>query len=323
MFSIADLITFSSVAASLAAIYLASRIQSALTAWNVRQAWNWMLAALTALLTHSIASIPQFKFGDAVISSTAYFAATMLLTPLVTILGARRPGISAWHWFVVLPMVLVLQWPAISQLSGNHWRAPIELSAPSLMGIVVVLVMSAGTLLGTSSSIFAILYSSGIIFLLMSVTNLAWGKTAFTPLSTVLVLLALWTARRNLIHKLRQLDTSKNASQRTQAVWNLFSCLHGFAWMRRVQDRVNQFGPRERWNVQLTALGFRRSIGAHNQELTSDRLQDIDPGDEELTQPVEAFIWVLARFADEVWLRQKLQNPQNPNIPCDPSNSTN
>jgi hypothetical protein len=262
---------------------------------------------LLVLLMHSIVSIPQLHCSDAVISAAGYLAATMLLTPLVTILGARRPGILAWHWFVVLPMVLVLQWPAISQLSGNHWRAPVELSGPSMMGMIVVLIMSAGTLLGTSSTLFAMLYSSGITILLMSVTSLPWGKTVVTPLSAMLVLTALWTARRNLLNSLHQIQTSETTSQRTQAVWNLFSSLHGFAWMRRVQDRINQFAPRERWIVQLTPSGFHCSNAAAGRE----------PHDDELILPLDAFIWVLARFADETWLRQTLQNPQNLTIPHD------
>lgn len=318
MISIANIATFTAVAASLAAIYLAAQVRSLLTAWNVRQAWNWMLAALLSLLMHSILRIPQLNCSDAVISVAAYFAATMLLTPLVTILGARRPGISAWHWFVVLPMVLILQWPAISQLSKNHWRAPIELSAPSMMGIVVVLIMSGGTLLGTSSTIFAMLYSSGIVTLLMSVTSLNWGKNGITPLGAVLVFMALWMARRNLIYNLHRIQTSENTSRRTQAVWSLFSSLHGFAWMRRTEDRINQFAASERWTVQLTASGF------HHSNDTGNRAPpDNEPQDDELMQPVDAFIWVLTRFADESWLRQTLQNPQKPKIPRDPSKSTN
>lgn len=312
MNAIAAIATFTAVAAALAAICLSAQIRSLLTAWNVQQAWNWMLAALLSLLMHSIVNIPQLNFSEAVISAAAYFAATMLLTPLVTILGARRPGISAWHWFVVLPMVVVLQWPAISQLSGNHWRAPIELSAPSMMGIVVVLVMSAGTFLGTSSTLFAILYSSGIGVLLMTVTSLPAGQTGITSLGAVLILIALWITRRNLIRKLHRIHTSENASQRTQAVWSLFSSLYGFAWTRRVQDRINQFAPRERWSVQLSQGGFEHT----NQGVVQE------PTDDDLQQPVDAFVWVLARFADESWLRQILQTPHKPYIPDDSSNST-
>jgi len=272
-----------------------------------------MLAALFSLLMHSVVSIPQLNCSDAVISAAAYFAATMLLTPLVTILGARRPGISAWHWFVVLPMVLVLQWPAISQLLGNHWRAPIELSGPSMMGIVVVLIMSAGTLMGTSSTVFALLYSSGIAILLISVTSFTWARTFVTPTAAVLILISIRVFCRNLRHQLHCILTSDTTTQRIQAVWHLFSSQHGFAWMRRVQDRINQFAPREKWSVHLTSSGFELTDGTIRSSLNDD----------EVKQPRDAFIWVLARFADESWLRQILQNPQKPEIPCDPSKSTN
>ena len=85
--------------------------------------------------------MPALQMSDAVTSAAAYFATTMLLTPLVTTLGARRPGIAPWHWFVVLPMVVVLQWPAASQLFGSHWRVPVELNAPATILGEVGLVM--------------------------------------------------------------------------------------------------------------------------------------------------------------------------------------
>jgi hypothetical protein len=225
----------------------------------------------------------------------------MLLTPLVTLLGARRPGIAAWHWFVVLPMVVVLQWPAMSQLFGSQGRATIELNAPALMGVVVVLVMSAGTLLGKSSTGVALAYSSAILLLLASTTGNESAQFPVTSLAPILMLTAMWITRRNLDGHLTRLSTATTASQRTQAVNEIFSSLYGFAWTRRVQDRINQFAPRERWTVRLTATGFNRLDG------------DI-PTDEELQQPLEAFIWVLTRFADEGWLRQVLnrENPHNP-----------
>ena len=189
-----------------------------------------------------------------------------------------------------------------------------------MMGIVVVLIMSAGTLLGTSSTFFALLYSSGIATLLTSVTSVNWSKPA-ALLSPVLVLMALWIARQNLIDNLHRIRISENTSQRTRAVWRLFSSLHGFAWMRRVQDRINQFAPRERWTVQLKAVGFQSTADISNRELPDAEAQDEEPTDDELMQPLDAFIWVLARFADESWLRQILQNSQKPQNPLDPSKS--
>lgn len=260
-----------------------------------------MIVALHALLLHAILSFPLMHVSDAVTSATSYLVTTLLLTPLVTILGARRPGIAAWHWFVVLPMVAVLQSPAISQLVGSHGRAPIELSAPATMGVVVVLVMSAGTFLGTSSAGAALLHSSAILLLLTSVIGNKSTQFPVTAFAPILMLTAMWIARRNLEGHLARLRTATTASQRTRAVTEMFSSLYGFAWTRRVQDRINQFAPREQWSVRLTATGFQR-------------LDSGTPSDDELQRPLEAFIWVLSRFAEERWLRQVL-NAQHSDAP--------
>jgi hypothetical protein len=292
------IIGLTSVAAALSAFWLAVRIRSMVSVWTVCQAWTWMISALLAVLLHAVLSLPVLHVRDVVTSAAAYFATTMLLTPLVTILGARRPGIAAWHWFVVLPMVVVLQWPALSQLLSSHGRATVELSAPATMGVVVVLVMSAGTFLGTSSTGAALVYSSGIVMLLASATGNRSAQFPVTAFAPFLILTAMWIVCQNLNGHLNRLRVATTAAQRTQVVGELFSSLYGFAWTRRVQDRINQFAPREKWTVQLTSTGFQRLDGNM-------------PTDDDLQRPVEAFIWVLTRFANEGWLRLVL-NPENP-----------
>lgn len=296
-------IGLTSIVAALAAIWLALRIRSTVSVWTACQAWNWTIGALLAVLLHATLLLPRLQMSAAVTSAAAYFATTMLLTPLVTILGARRPGIAAWHWFVVLPMVIVLQWPALSQLFGSHGRAPIELNAPATVGVVVVLVMSATTLLGTSSTCVALVYSSAILLLLASTTGNKSAQFPVTAFAPILMLTAMWIALRNLDCHLTRLRTATTTAQRTQAIGEMFSSLYGFTWTRRVQDRINQFAPRERWSVRLTATGFKRLDGD-------------TPTDDELQQPLEAFIWVLTRFADDGWLRHVL----NPQIPDNPTN---
>lgn len=299
-------IGLTAIVAALCAVWLAVRIRSMVGVWTACQAWNWMTVALLVVLLHAILSLPLLKVSSVVTSAIAYFSTTMLLTPLVTLPGARRPGIAAWHWFVVLPMVVVLQSPAISQLFGSQGRAPIELTAPATMGVVVVLILSAGTSLGTKSAGVVLVHSSAILLLLASAAGFASAKFPATAFAPILMLAALWIARRNLDGHLTRLRTATTASQRTKAVVEMFSSLYGFAWTRRVQDRINQFAPGEQWTVRLTAAGFQRPDG------------DL-PSDKELQRPLGAFIWVLTRFADEGWLR-KVLNPQNPDDPANPHN---
>ncbi len=312
MAAIFGLITITIV---LVAILLAVRVRLMLAMWTACQAWTWMVVSLLAVLLHSILSLPVLRTQEAIVSGMAYFAAVMLLTPLVTIPGARRPGIFAWHWFVVLPMIVVLQLPAVGQLYGNQFRAPIELSAPLLMGIVVVLVMSVGTFLGTNSAGFVLVYAAGIAILLASATKNAAVQSPVTRFSPVLLFAAIWIFHRNLRLQTARLQAASKTSLRTKAILDLFGSLYGYAWSRRVQDRISQFAARERWTVRLTSEGF-------------ERLDGSAPTDDELKKPLEAFIWVLARFGDESWLRMVLdspkshgpENPQEPQYPILPSN---
>ena len=292
--------------ASIVSILVAVRIRAKLAAWTVFQSWNWMIAALFTLACHALVSLPAANAPIAVRSAATYLAATMLLTPLVTTLGARRPGIAPWHWFVVLPMVAVLQWPALIQFTAGNLQAPVELSGPASMGVIVVLVMSAGTMLGTHATGFALLYSMGILLLLAPVTMENISNSSMDAGGAILVCAALLLAKRNLVDASKRLESAMTTAERVASLWDLFGSLYGIAWVRRVQDRINQFAPAEKWTVRLTAKGFERPDG-------------ISPGDEELQQPVNAFIWVLARFADNSWLNSAL-NPQIPNISADRHN---
>lgn len=295
------LIWLTSLAASIIALRMALQIRAELAAWTVFQSWNWMIAALLGVILLAVISLPAVSANAAVKSVSCYFAATLLLTPLVTTLGARRPGISAWHGFVVLPMVAVLQWPALSQLTGSHWRTPLELSAPATMGAVVVLIMSAGTMLGTRAAGFALLYSLGILMMLAPATIYAASQSSVDAGGAVLILAAFMTVRRNLARSRCNLMSGRDIGERTAALWELFGSLYGIAWTRRVQDRVNQFASAEKWTVRLTAAGFERPDGSA-------------PTDDEMEQPLNAFIWVMARFVDKVWL-QAVLNPQNQHLP--------
>ena len=40
-----------------------------------------------------------------------YAACVLWVAPAVAVLGARRPGSGAWSGFVMVPLLLVLEWP--------------------------------------------------------------------------------------------------------------------------------------------------------------------------------------------------------------------
>ncbi len=259
------------------------------TGLTLVSSWRWALGASVSVIVSTFVSSGIVAVSPAWISAAQYFSATMLLTPLVATLGARRPGHAAWQWFVVLPMIVVLQWPAITQLMGSRGREVIELGAPATIGVLLVVMMSAGTLLGTSMTPSALIYVAAVLCSLLPCSGWMESTSAIPQLSPVLLLGAQIHAVSILRARFAAVRNAATATESADAVWQLFQILYGLVWTRRVLDRVNQYAPGEQWNVRLTIPGFRRS-------------DDAPVSDEDLVKPLEAFRWVLSRFADQAWL---------------------
>lgn len=272
------------------------RARSLISGTTLTYSWGWSVAASLSLLVTTLFTGMPGRASAGLTTTIQYFSVIMLLTPAVATLGARRPGAGTWQWFVVVPLILVLQWPATSQLLSSRGREALDLGAPQTTGIMLVLLMSAGTGLGGSLTIPTILYLLGVICCLLPSSG--WIDTASTlPLwSPFLLLTAEIITTRAVRRRYLAIRTATSVVTETDAVWMLFQDLFGVIWARRVLDRVNQFSVREEWTVSLTGSGFRRADGSV-------------PEDQELKKPLEAFHWVLGRFVDETWLRSISRPP--------------
>ena len=94
-----------------------------------------------------------------------YFAAVVLLCPGIAVLGARRPGASAWAFFVLLPLVLVLMWPAVASFQVARPAELIEIEVPALVGFGLVLIMSGGNYFGTRYTLSTFFYAAAVVLL--------------------------------------------------------------------------------------------------------------------------------------------------------------
>ncbi len=283
------------IAASLAVVVAAILSRRFVNGLTLLSAWRWAVAGAVSVVIAMIVTSRIVTVSPAWCSAAQYFAATMLLAPMVAALGARRPGNVAWQWFVVLPMVVVLQWPAMTQLVNNRGREAIDLGAPATMGVLLVITMSAGTLLGTSMTLPALMYVAAVLSCLLPSSGWLESASAIPLLSPLLLLAAQIHAASILRARYATARNARSAAESTDAAWQLFQNLYGIVWSRRVLDRINQFAPGEQWTVTLTLLGFRRSDGAAGT-------------DAELAKPLEAFRWVLSRFADPMWIEKHVSN---------------
>ena len=255
--------------------------------------WRWALASTLVVVVSCVTTAGCVSVSVAWKGAGQLFAAVTLLTPAVSTLGARKPGVSAWQCFVVSPLILVLVWPAVSQLVNNRGEGALELGVPAIAGIVVVLLMSAGTCLGTSLSLPFIFYASSIVVTLLPCTGWAAADSRWPLVAPLLLLIAVVCATRSIQAREHAVTEAATVGDLVDQTWLLFQNLYGLAWARRVQDRVNQFAVREQWTASLAPEGFRDAEGKR-------------VSDEELQKPRDALRWVLGRFASEQWIATRL-----------------
>jgi len=255
--------------------------------------WGWSIVASLTLLASTWISVAFHGASTSLTTAVQYLSVIMLLTPAISTLGARKPGVGTWQWFVVLPLILVLQWPATTQLLSSRGREALDLGAPQTTGILLVLLMSAGTGVGTTLTLSTILYMIGVVFCLLPSSGWIDPASSLPLWSPILLLTGEMITTKIIRERYHAIRTGTSGIAVTDAVWMLFQDLYGVIWARRVLDRVNQFSIREQWTVSLTWSGFRRADGSV-------------PEDRELQKPIEAFRWVLGRFADEAWLQTVL-----------------
>lgn len=259
---------------------------------SVRWSLFWWLGALVYVCVLAAADACAVDFSPAVKSILNYGAAVLLLTPAVSTLGARRHGLQAWQCFVVLPLLLVLMWPAVAETTFSRDSRPLLLSGPALAGYIAVLILSAGPGLGGGLTWSCLLRLAACLWMLAPAAGwLSAGSNVLLPVVLLLAAEAELTAWQ-LLRRRSAVRNSVAIVSRTNCVWLLFQDLYGPVWTHRFMNRMRQFQRAERWHCSLELSGFEAADGG---ELTAQVLQ----------QPLESFRWVLSRFAEPRWIEQQ------------------
>lgn len=276
---------------------------STLVVWQVRMAcrfttldsvWVWWLASKSAWLAATLASALGPPLTEGFRDQFWYAAAVLLLCPPIAILGARRPGSRWWSWFIVVPLVCVMGWPA-AEAWRNGWPPdPLVLDAPVVIGYAVVLVMGLGNYFGTCFTRPAILLAVAALLNVSAfwhdrpgwMPNAVWSHVG----AAAGVIAATWWAafvfrRRNV------------SAWPLERVWLDFRDLFGIVWARRVQERFNETARRSGWLVRLSPIGFVTEAG-----------QRVSPHevDSHTADAMEAWLrWLLRRFVDADWIDRR------------------
>ena len=260
---------------------------------TVSYSWGWSLVATTSLLLSVVMSGQMLSTSPAASSLLQFVSVVLLLTPAVSTLGARNPGVAVWQVFVVIPLIIVLLWPGLSDLISSRGQEPLRLGVPAFSGLCLVLMMSMSTCFGTSLTVASLYFFTAVSLGLCPAMGWMNHGSPWQSLTPILLLCGARLALRSIRGRLRAIETARTKSEVVDATWALFQDLYGLVWARRIQDRVNQFAAREQWTVLLTHDGFRDVNGN-------------SPSDQDLEKPRDALRWVLTRFADDQWISDKL-----------------
>lgn len=262
---------------------------------SMQSAWRWAMGATGLFLL--AAGCQAVQIGSAQLQSLLqYSAAVMALTPFIDVLGARRPAHSAWPWFVISPMILVLHWPAISQFAAENAAAAIEIPTPTFVGFLFVVLMGCGNYFGSGNMPSAFLAACGIVLVAAPVSEWSTFTNAWMfPTGAFLLLAAVTLAIGGRTEQTRIRDELPDHD----ALWTDFCSLYGMVWGKRVMDRVNQFAERESWPVRMSPFGF-----VQHSEATD--VQNATPVEQIDDRPLQILTWVLRRFLDREFLLRYL-----------------
>lgn len=247
-------------------------------------AW-WSVWSQLTLTVAAIASVAKSRLGQGLFDQIGYFAAVSALCPFIAVLGARRGRLVDWSLFVVLPLVVVLEWPALAQWSATWQGKPLELELPSLLGYSVVMLMGAGNFIGTRFTWAAAAWIAGW---LGTVWNFGHGSDSrsLTSAFGLSMTIVFWVLGAAAVRK-------PSAARAWVKIWADFRDHFGSVWALRLLARVNEVAQRDRWPWLLTPDGWKPNAASGS---ASENAPDSDP------RVVQTFRWQLKPFVDAEWI---------------------
>lgn len=257
---------------------------------------RWSVVGLCLWLLTWIATQWASALTEGVSDLLWYFTAVVCACPSIAVLGARKPGANSWAFFVLLPLLLVLMWPAVA--ASRVWRngVPLDLEEPALAAFAVVLVMGSGNYFGTKFTLPVALFAGSIVCVLapLSAASPAQLQNADVMRSIATLLMS---AGVGLAYVRALFDAEQ--PEPWDRVWLSFVDHFGLAWPKRVMDRVNESARHEKWVAHLEWHGFVWKAGAssEDQARTRQRMEEI-------------LRWLLKRFVEPEWINRRLETPK-------------
>lgn len=274
------------------------RARNAIRRTTLTTAWGWGIAGLSLWTIGWVFEILPDILQSGVRDQIWYAASVVMLCPFIAVLGAKRPTSRTWTGFVLVPLLLVLGWPALTAWDLHLEVEPLQLEAPAFLAFCLVLVMALGNYLGTrfggSSLLLGIAlllnvlpFWQGAPFPLPSpATSRLWG--------TSLLVVSFALAARN---SKRQAESALPLDR----LWNDFRDFYGIVWSKRILDRINDTAETEQWPARLEMHGLVWIEQDVDDELRAKTRDNIE----------QKFRWLLRRFADPAWIDERLKRSED------------
>lgn len=204
-------------------------------------AWAWaayLLSLGTNLGQIFLGFAPQLEYARLVV----------LMSPLVALLGARRPGAAAWN-FVVAGWLAVAGLALIDQSLQSERPADWRLDGPRCIFVACVLAVGVINYLPTGQWFAAVL--AGLLGGLEIGRLCASGDalSAAPGLSAAAFAVAAWWACRRLVRL-------KGRAPTATVEWLIFRDCLGVVWSKPLQEQFNRAAAHARLDATLTWHGI-------------------------------------------------------------------
>jgi hypothetical protein len=154
--------------------------------WGLVAAFAWLVSSVLMLL------IPANR---PLLDQFGMWTAILTLCPLISALGARRPTSRVWNWFIIVPLIAVLGWPALVVLADWPDVPPLRIQAPVFVAFAVVLAMGVGNYLATRFMAAALLAGGSVVLSLLPLSSsLEISDPVALTCRTGAALAAVWAA---------------------------------------------------------------------------------------------------------------------------------
>ncbi|MCA8990370.1 MAG: hypothetical protein KDA88_00230 [Planctomycetaceae bacterium] len=246
--------------------------------WTIAAIFMWCVAAGASWF---VSDIPA-----GVVDQLWYWTMVVSCCPPIAVLGARSPTHRVWNYFILMPLVAVLGWPAMTLwMPSDAWQ-PVEVGGPVLMAFGLVTVMGFGNFVGTRYTAATFLAGLAVVAGLVPFAT-------FRPESVAPDLWRICSATLIVLAGQAAISASKRQYAEESpytTIWNDFRDTFGLVWSVRILERLQEQGRRDQLPVEWSAEGLHWCTE-----------------DESAREAAEVKIshtlrWLLRRFVEPEWI---------------------